>query len=97
MVLRRIGVLSLGKVLGVLYAGLGLLFGGLFSLFSLLGAAIGATQDAGGAAFAFLFGVGAIVFMPLFYGLIGFIGGLLTALLYNVAAGITGGLELDLQ
>ena len=96
MVLNRIGVLSTGKILGILYAGLGLLIGGLFSLFSLLGAAVGASQDAGGAFFAMVFGIGAVVILPIFYGVLGLIGGILTAALYNLAASVVGGIELEL-
>ena len=44
-----------------------------------------------------LFGVGSIIFMPLFYGLFGFIRTLLMAWLYNVVASRVGGLELDLE
>ena len=100
MVIRRIDVLSLAKVLGVLYAMLGLVFGLLFSFFSLMGAAIGAgMQDAGaeGTVFSLLFGVGAVVAMPILYGIMGFVGGLLTALFYNLTAGFVGGIRLDLE
>ena len=44
-----------------------------------------------------LFGVGSIIFMPLFYGLFGFICTLVMAWLYNVVASRIGGLELELE
>ena len=69
MQIRRIGALSLAKVLAVIYAVFGLIFGLIFSLIAL----------------------------PIFYGLIGFIGGLITAWLYNAAARIIGGIELELE
>lgn len=99
MIVRRIGVMSLAKVMGTIYGGLGLVFGLIFSFVALLGAAFGsAFQDATGveALLGALFGVGAVVFLPLFYGLMGFLGGLLTGGLYNLAARAVGGLELDL-
>lgn len=99
MVVKRIGVLSLGKVMGAIYGGMGLLFGLIFSFVSLLGLAFGAAlQDTGGfeSMFGLLFGVGAVVLLPVFYGLMGFLAGLLTAALYNLAARFVGGLELEL-
>lgn len=90
-----IGVLSLAKMLGVFYALLGLFFGGLLSLFSVMGAAIGG-GDSGGIA-AMLFGVGAVIILPIVYGCIGFVGGLIAAPLYNLVAKIMGGLEIELS
>ncbi|MEX0714561.1 MAG: hypothetical protein WD278_19650 [Pirellulales bacterium] len=94
MVVKSIGVLSAGKVLGCLYVLLGLIIGAMFSLLSLAGVAAGG-QDAGAA--AFLFGIGAIVIIPLFYGTVGFIGGIIMAALYNVVASLAGGIELELS
>ena len=94
MVVKSIGVLSVGKVLACLYALLGLLVGGFFSLLAIAGAAAGAAN--GGPA-ALLFGVGAIIILPIFYGLIGFVGGIIMAALYNVVASIAGGIEVQLE
>jgi hypothetical protein len=99
MVVSKIGALSLGKVMGVTYALLGLLIGGCFALISLAGAGL-ASQAGGEDAPAFLgamFGVGAVIFLPIFYGVMGFIGGLIGAVLYNVVAGMIGGVELDVS
>jgi hypothetical protein len=98
MILRRVGVMSCGKVGGVLYCLLGLVFGAVLALFSLLGAGVAATQpDQSGALFGALFGVGAVIFLPLFYGALGFIGGIIMAALYNLVAGWVGGVELQLE
>ena len=50
--IARIGVLSLAKMLAVTYAFLGLFFGGVLSLFALMGAAVGSAAggDGGGIA-----------------------------------------------
>lgn len=93
MRLKRIGVLSCGKVSGVLYGGLGLIFGAILSLIAFMGVAFGSGSSFG--AFGAFMGIGAIIFLPLFYGLIGFIGGIITAWLYNIVAGLTGGLEVE--
>ncbi len=93
MVLKHVGVVSCGKMLGAIYLIIGLIAGAIFSLISLLGAAA-APEGHGLPA---IFGVGAIVLFPLFYGAIGFIGGIIVAALYNLFAGWLGGIELNLQ
>lgn len=100
--IRRVGVLSVGKVMGLTYALFGLIVGGLFALFSFFGAAFGTAMaesagEAGGAIFGALFGVGAIIFLPIFYGILGFLGGVLGAAFYNLVAGAVGGVELELS
>jgi len=96
--IARIGVLSLAKMLAVTYAFLGLFFGGVLSLFALMGAAVGnaAGGDGGGIA-AMLFGVGAVIVLPIVYGCLGFVGGLIMAPLYNLVAKVVGGIEVELS
>ena len=96
--IRRFGVLSVGKVSGMLYALFGLLAGAILALLSLFGAGLtAALQESGAPAFmGVLFGFGAIIILPIFYGVIGFLGGMLSAAIYNLAAGATGGIEMEL-
>ena len=98
MVLKSIGVMSAAKVVGVLYAVMGLLMGLMFgAIFSLIPAMSGPEgQDVPGW-LAPMFGFGAIIFMPILYGIGGFIGGAIAALIYNGLAGVIGGLELRLE
>ena len=99
MVIQRIGVLSLGKITGALYGGLGLIIGAVVSLVSFFGAAFSqsAGDQPGGAFIAMFFGMGAVILLPLLYGVMGFVGGLLSALIYNLAASVAGGLELEVR
>lgn len=97
MVLKRIGVMSCGRVLGALYALMGLVIGGFFTLFSLIATAIGVSSGAEDAWIGAFLGVGAVVLFPLFYGVLGFLGGLLGAFFYNLVAANIGGLELQLE
>ena len=90
--LRRVGVLSVGLVLGAVYALIGLIAGFFITVIS---TAVGGAFDAGG--LGFLFGAGSIIFLPIFYGIIGFIGGIITALIYNLVAKITGGIEMGFE
>jgi len=96
MTLRRIDPLSLAKVGGLLYALIGLLIGALISLFAVAGA-MSIAQDASDEFVGLVFGVGAIFVLPVFYGAMGFVGGLLSAFLYNLAAKFVGGVVLDLE
>lgn len=95
-VVRRIGVLSLAKITGMLYAILGLVIGACFSLVSMLGSAF-APKEAGFGGMGMMLGVGAIVVLPIVYGLIGFISSLIGAAIYNMLASWVGGVEVDLQ
>jgi hypothetical protein len=98
MVITRVGPLSVAKIAGILYAILGLLVGALFSLIGLAGVAGGlASDERDTALFGALFGVGAIIALPIFYGVLGFVMTLLMAALFNVAARLAGGLEVDVQ
>jgi hypothetical protein len=42
-------------------------------------------------------GVGAVVILPILYGVLGAIFGALTAAFYNLVAGISGGLSLEVE
>ena len=97
MTIRRIKPLSLGKMLGAIYVTIGVIAGLIISGVSLLGFAIGsvAAPDEMGNMIGLLFGVGAVVFIPLVYGTLGFVGGLIAALIYNAVAHIAGGIEIE--
>jgi hypothetical protein len=96
MVITRVGPLSMAKVAGILYVIMGLVFGAFVSLAAMAGAAIGAgSGDSDGAMFGALFGVGAIILFPIFYGCLGFVMTLIMAWLFNIAAGMVGGVEVD--
>jgi hypothetical protein len=95
MVITRVNPVSAAKVAGLLYVVIGLIAGAFVSLVSMGGAALGAASGEDGAMFGALFGVGAIVLLPIFYGVLGFIGTLIMAWLFNVAAGMVGGVEIE--
>ncbi len=95
MKLQRIGVMSAGKTAAVIYGIMGLIFGAIFSLVAMAGAAFGGGDEP--AIIGALFGVGAIIIMPLFYGVIGAIVWMIGAFIYNFTVRFTGGIELDLS
>jgi hypothetical protein len=99
MVLKRVGIWSAARVSGGIYALLGLVIGCGVAVVSLIGLLThaGAASGSPASPFPALLGVGAIVLVPLFYGVIGLVGGALMASLYNLLARVVGGLEMDLQ
>lgn len=99
--IRSFGVLSFGKYLAVFYAFLGfifgLIYGGIMMLIGMAGAASGG-KDAGPlAAFGIGGGIAAIIFGPIFYGLLGFIFGIIATAFANLALKLTGGLEVEIE
>jgi len=97
MVLTRVGVWSFSRMLGILYGLMGLIVGGILTVVSLLGVAFGMAAGEENAVFGLIFGVGAIVILPTFYGVLGLIVGALGAAFYNLAAKLVGGFELELE
>jgi hypothetical protein len=102
MVIKRISPFSCAKIAAALYAIAGLFLGGLFSLFSLAGGfaslafATDPSRRTGVIPFA---GVGAlaIVLFPILYSAIGFVGAFIGTWLYNLAAGVVGGIQIDVE
>jgi hypothetical protein len=95
MVIKRIEPVSCAKITGTLYVILGIVFGGIFSLIALVG---GFASNASGAPdLGAMVGVGAIVIFPILYGGIGFVATLIGAWLYNIVAGLVGGIEMEIQ
>jgi hypothetical protein len=97
MIIRRVGVFSVAKLAGALYGLMGLLFGALFSLISLVGTVASAGAGNEDAVFGMIFGVGAVVIFPLFYGIFGALFAALSAALYNLVAGFVGGIEIEVD
>jgi hypothetical protein len=100
MVIKRVSPMSVAKVSFVLYAVIGLIVGGCFALF---GAAMGSLASLGGgeqhasmfpAAF---FGVGAVIILPIVYGVMAAIFGAIGAFVYNIVSGWVGGIEIEVQ
>ena len=100
MVIRHVGVWSVARLYGALSGAMGLIIGGFIALASMAGGALGAFGQGNQAAsgpLAMMFGVGAVILFPLFYGVLGMVAGAIGAGLYNLFAGMMGGVELDIQ
>ena len=99
-VLRRVSPGSAFKIGLVLYAILGLVMGLFMAVISVVtgslgvGGATGVPGMPGGKMFL---GVGAIIFLPILYGVFGGVFAWISATIYNLVAGWVGGLEMDLN
>lgn len=106
--LKRIHVLQAGLFLGIFYAALGLIFALIYGGFMLLVGAMGglAATSAGGGTpgapgagemMAIMGGLGLfmIILIPVLYGAVGFIGGIIGAAIYNLIASWVGGMKFD--
>jgi hypothetical protein len=92
-IVKSVGVLSVAKILGLIYACMGLIFAPVFLLFGMLGSLIGQDKNP----FAGMVGVTLALLIPVIYGAMGFIIGAIGALLYNLFAKLVGGFELQLE
>jgi hypothetical protein len=97
MELKEIGPVSCAKVLGIFYGGIGLIAGVIIGFFAVAGAALGHGNNYGNPLLGSLFGMGAIVFLPVMYGVLGALAGLLFSALYNLIARWVGGIQVTLQ
>lgn len=86
--LKRVGVLSSG----VFGAVAGAIFGLIIAIFTATLGAFGANVLSSSFAAGSLM---MLIVVPLIYGFGGFLGGVLNAAVYNVVAGLTGGIELE--
>lgn len=93
--IRKISAMSLAKLLGLVYLIIGLVMGALGTVFAFAGLQNPIPITAG--IFLPAFGKASIIFVPVFLALYGFILGLVSAVLYNLVAKRTGGLEVELD
>ncbi|HEX6832984.1 MAG TPA: hypothetical protein VF132_05570 [Rudaea sp.] len=93
MVIKRVGVLKLATIQACMGVAIGVFFAILFMLFGSLIASINPNAAAAGMAG----GIAMLFILPIFYGVCGFIFGALAAWLYNIIAGMVGGIEIDVE
>jgi hypothetical protein len=98
---KRIGPGSAFKLGLITYAILGLVLGiFMAAIYGIMGSLAGTLSQSAvpGARFLGLgMGLGAIVFLPICYGLFGGVFAAIGAVIYNVVAGWVGGLEVDIS
>ena len=95
MIIKRIGIGSAAKIYGVMSAAMGLLFGIILAVIYAVGGSL--SEDASVGVFGMAMGVGAVIALPIVYGCMGLVVGALGALLYNLFAGMVGGLKVETE
>jgi hypothetical protein len=104
--ITRIGIFSLAKINATICAALGLIAGSVYGLIMLFVgstlATLGGHNDgigaaAGGIGLGMVGGLFVFVFAVVFYAFFGFIGGAISALIYNLVARAIGGLEIEFE
>ena len=96
--LTRVAPLPVAKILGILYALVGLIFVPFFAIAGVAGLFAGSGDGNAGAAGAGLVaGMIVAVIFPIMYGVMGFFGGIIVAALYNLIARWAGGIEFDVE
>jgi hypothetical protein len=91
--IKRISPLQLGKIMALGYGIMGLLFCPIFLVASLFAPHPQNLQGAG----VFAFGTAFALLMPVFYGVMGFILGVVSASVYNLIAKWIGGVEVVVE
>ncbi|MFY9742089.1 MAG: hypothetical protein WA252_06405 [Candidatus Sulfotelmatobacter sp.] len=92
-IVKSVGVMSVAKIMGLVYGCLGLIFAPFFLLIGLLGSVAGGHRTP----FAGALGVIFALLMPILYGLMGFLMGAIGGGLYNLFAKLVGGFEVELE
>lgn len=94
--IRRMGVMQMAKTSGVLYALLGVIIGVPVVLFmSTIAKTTSGIPGVPGVGSGV--GIGTLVMMPVIYAVGGFVSGAVIAALYNLVAGWTGGIAIELE
>lgn len=100
--IRKLGILSVAKIYAVIMLVISLLISIPYGLIIIVYSLFGAGMMKGEAAFAVggggvVLGIGIMIGLPILYGVLGFIGGALGALVYNIFSGIVGGIEIEVE
>jgi hypothetical protein len=95
MVIRKVGIWSVARMYGALSGGMGLLIGLIIAVASVVGLSLAEGDEPPFIAAAM--GVGAVVIVPLFYGVLGICAGAIGGALYNLLAGIVGGVTIEVD
>ena len=97
LTITHLGVFSVAKIYGAIMAVFGLIIGVIYGLFVMLFGAAMMSQSRGAGGASVFVGLVMMIVIPIMYGVIGFVGGAIAALIYNVAAGIAGGVEIEVE
>ncbi len=99
--IKKLGILSVAKMYAAIFLVVSLLISIPYGLIIMVfGAAMmGTGQRAGLAAGggSIIAGLAVMIILPIVYSAMGFVGGAIGALLYNLFAGFVGGIEIEVE
>jgi hypothetical protein len=96
MIVTRVSPWSVAKIAALLYGIIGLVIGAIMSLAAVaFGSALAAQRN--DAWIGTIFGVSAIVVLPILYGIGGGIMAAFSAFIYNIAARVVGGVHIQVE
>lgn len=99
--IKKLGIWSVAKMYGIMALIIGLLLGIPYGLivivFSLVGASIGGNEALAVGGGGVVMGIILMIGIPVGYAVMGIIGGALGALIYNLFAALAGGIEIEVE
>lgn len=102
LLIKKIGVLSAAKMYGAMMFVISLIIAIPYGLILIIWGLVGGSTVGGDAGLAvggggLIAGVMIMILLPIFYGVIGFVFGAISALVYNLFSGMIGGLEIEVE
>jgi len=100
--IKKLGVLSFAKIQSLVMLVVSLLISIPYGLIIIVYSLFGASMVGGNASYAVggggvVVGILVMVGLPIFYAIIGFIFGAISALVYNLFSGLVGGVEIEVE
>jgi hypothetical protein len=99
--IRKLGILSVAKIYAAIMFVMSLLISIPYGLFIMIFGGImmstGAREGLAAGGGSIVLGILLMIGLPIFYGVIGFVAGAIGALLYNLFAGLVGGIEIEVE
>ena len=100
--IKKLGVLSVAKMYAAIMLVVSLLISVPYGLIVIIYSLFGAGMMQGNAALAVwgggvVLGLAIMIGLPIMYSLLGFVGGAIGALLYNLFSNFVGGIEIEVE
>ena len=100
--IKKLGVLSVAKMYAAIMLVISLLISIPYGLIVIIYSLFGAGMMQGNAALAVggggvVLGIAIMIGLPIMYSLLGFVGGAIGALLYNLFSNFVGGIEIEVE
>ena len=97
MIIKRVDVWSLAQIVAAIYGVFGLIAGIFFSLAAFVGYGVSEEVAKSASWLGPFFGVAAILALPVAYAIMGYLGGLIGAWVFNNVCQSMGGLKVEVE